>query len=398
MAEERRLLFGQRTIAALPIPADGKRVTYRDTQLNGLCLTVYPTGKKVFYVYRRIRGRPERVRLDTFGTITVQQARELALNVNLQVAQGLSPTAMRQEKRAELTLGELFDIYLERHAKVHKRTWQDDERRFRYHMPQWKRHLLSEIQRSDIIAWHAKLGKGRGIYAANHALAILRILFNKAIEWDFFDGTNPCIGVKKFRETSRDRFLQPDEMQKFFDALDQLNEPTTRDFFLMCLYTGARKSNVLAMRWDQVNLERREWRIPMTKNGTSQVLPLVDMAMALLQERRPTTDSDWVFPSELNATGHLVEPKGSWASVRKATGMADLRMHDLRRSLGSWQARTGASLVIIGKTLNHQSPQSTQVYARLDSDPVRQAMETAVAAMAQASKPKPESAVPPRKN
>lgn len=106
---------------------------------------------------------------------------------------------------------------------------------------------MSEIQRHDILAWHTKIGKERSIYAANHALAILRVLFNKAIEWEFFEGTSPCVGVKKFRETSRDRFLQPDEMQKFFDALNGLSEPTTRDFFLMCLYTGARKSNVLSM-------------------------------------------------------------------------------------------------------------------------------------------------------
>ncbi|MBU0655328.1 MAG: site-specific integrase [Gammaproteobacteria bacterium] len=280
----------------------------------------------------------------------------------------------------------MFDIYIERHAKVHKRTWADDERRFKYHMTSFKRRLLSEIHRNDIITWHAKIGKSRGIYAANHALAIMRVVYNKAIEWDFFEGINPCTGVKKFRETSRDRFLQPDEMQTFFDALEQLAEPTTRDFFLMCLFTGARKSNVLAMRWDEINLNRREWRIPMTKNGTSQVLPLIDPAIALLKERRTSTASDWVFPSKLNNTGHLVEPKGSWDSLRKATGMKDLRMHDLRRSLGSWQARTGASLVVIGKTLNHQSPQSTQVYARLDNDPVRQAMETAVSAMKKAAR------------
>lgn len=386
---ERKLLFGQRSVAALPVPKDGKLATYYDTQLTGFCIRVYPTGKKVFYMYRKVHGRPERIKLDTFGTITVQQARELAQTVNIQVAQGFSPTALRQETRNELTLGEMFDIYIERHAKVHKRTWADDERRFRYHMTSFKRRLLSEIHRKDIITWHAKIGKNRGIYAANHALAILRILFNKAIEWDFFEGINPCTGVKKFRETSRDRFLQPDEMQKFFDALEQLSEPTTRDFFLMCLYTGARKSNVLSMRWDEVNLSRREWRIPMTKNGTSQVLPLVDPAIALLKERRKDSDSDWVFPSKLNNRGHLVEPKGSWDSLRKATGMTDLRMHDLRRSLGSWQARTGASLVVIGKTLNHQSPQSTQVYARLDSDPVRQAMETAISAMKQAAHKQP---------
>jgi integrase len=332
-----------------------------------------------------VHGRPERIKLDSFGTITVQQARELAQAVNVQVAQGLSPTSARQEIRGELTLGELFEIYLERHAKVHKRTWADDERRFKYHMSSLKRRRLSELQRNEILDWHAKIGKVRGIYAANHALAILRILFSKAIEWEFFEGTNPCIGVKKFRETSRDRFIQPDEMQKFFDALERLSETTTRDFFLMCLYTGARKSNVLSMRWDEINLARSEWRIPMTKNGTSQVLPLVDTAILLLKERRSIATGEWVFPSKLNASGHLIEPKGSWETIRKTTGLEDLRMHDLRRSLGSWQARTGASLVIIGKTLNHQSPQSTQVYARLDSDPVRQAMETAVTAMKQAS-------------
>lgn len=385
MSTERRLLFGQRTVAALPTPTDEKVATYYDTQLTGLCIRVYPSGKKVFYVYRKVRGRPERVKLDTFGTITVQQARELAVGVNMQVAQGLSPTSIRQEERAELTLGELFDIYLERHAKVHKRTWTDDEKRFHYHLSHWKRRQLSEIRRNDILAWHAKMGKERGVYAANHALAVLRVLFNKAIEWEFFDATNPCIGVKKFRVTSRERFLQPDEMQKFFDALNQLAEPATRDFFLVCLYTGARKSNVLSMRWDEINVERCEWRIPMTKNGTSQVIPLIESAMVLLKERRLLTASDWVFPSDLNKTGHLVEPKSSWDTVRKTVGLEDLRMHDLRRSLGSWQARTGASLVIIGKTLNHQSPQSTQVYARLDNDPVRQAMETAVAAMKKAA-------------
>lgn len=387
MSAERKVLFGQRSVTALPIPSDGKLVTYYDTQMPGLCVRVYPTGKKVFYMYRKVHGRPERIKLDTFGAITVQQARELATAVNVQVAQGLSPTAIRQEERAEPTLGEFFDIYLERHAKIHKRTWTDDERRFHYHMSHWKRRRISEISKSEIISWHSKIGKARGIYAANHALAILRVLYNKAIEWGFFEGNNPCMGVKKFRETARDRFLQPDEMQKFFDALNQLEETTTRDFLLMCLYTGARRSNVLSMRWDQINLETHEWRIPLTKNGTPQVIPLIGEAISLLHERRKTDTGDWVFPSKLNPTGHLVEPKRAWNKIREATGMTELRMHDLRRSLGSWQARTGASLVIIGKTLNHRSPQSTQVYARLDNDPVRQAMETAVHAMKKAAIP-----------
>ncbi|MBU0655329.1 MAG: Arm DNA-binding domain-containing protein [Gammaproteobacteria bacterium] len=80
---ERKILFGQRSVTALPIPKDGKLVTYYDTQLTGFCVRVYPTGKKVFYMYRKVHGRPERIKLDAFGTITVQQARELAQSVNI---------------------------------------------------------------------------------------------------------------------------------------------------------------------------------------------------------------------------------------------------------------------------------------------------------------------------
>jgi integrase len=388
MSLNNKFLFGQRSVAALPCPTDGKYFTYYDTQLTGLSLRVYPSQKKVFYLYKKILGRPERMKLGEFGTINVQQARELANNLNLHIVQGINPMALRQEARRELTLAEFFDIYMERHAKAHKRSWANDERYFQSHMLHWRRSLLSNIQRNEIITWHLKLGKERGKYAANHSLTPLRTLYNKAIEWEFFNSVNPCKGVKKFQEKSRERFIQPNEMIRFFEAVNELRDRSSRDFFLMCLYTGARKSNVLSMRWKDIDMNRHEWNISMTKNGTAQTIPLIDAAINLLKERHQTAVGEWIFPSSLNSTGHLVEPRGSWETIRKIAGLEDLRMHDLRRSLGSWQARTGASLVIIGKTLNHQSPQSTQIYARLDNDPVRQAMETAVTAMMDAAKVK----------
>ena len=157
-----------------------------------------------------------------------------------------------------------------------------------------------------------------------------------------------------------------------------------RDYITFALLTGARKSNVLAMRWDQINLNRREWRIPRTKNETPQIVTLTEEAAFLLQQRKATATNDFVFPGT-GRTGHLTEPKKGWGRILKQAGIADLRIHDLRRTLGSWQARTGASLAIIGKSLNHKSPQATAIYARLDLDPVRASVEKATKAMFEAA-------------
>ena len=101
-------------------------------------------------------------------------------------------------------------------------------------------------------------------------------------------------------------------------------------------------------------------------------------------DSRKAGSGEFVFPGE-GVTKHIVEPKKAWATLLKAAGIENLRIHDLRRTLGSWQARTGASLPIIGKSLNHKTHQATAIYARLDLDPVRQSVNTATAAMMEAA-------------
>ena len=102
--------------------------------------------------------------------------------------------------------------------------------------------------------------------------------------------------------------------------------------------------------------------------------------MTVLKARLEANGEEWVFPGA-GATGHLASPKRAWKRVLDRAKIRDLRIHDLRRTLGSYQARTGASLVIIGKSLNHKSAQSTSVYARLDIDPVRESITRATADM-----------------
>ena len=136
------------------------------------------------------------------------------------------------------------------------------------------------------------------------------------------------------------------------------------------------------MRWEELNLARATWIIPAekSKSGEAVHVALTPPVLRILKERKLNSISEWIFPGT-GRSGHLVEPKSAWKRILKRAGLTDLRLHDLRRTLGSWQAATGASLPIIGKSLGHKSLQATQIYARLNLDPVRDAVNTATNAM-----------------
>ncbi len=219
-----------------------------------------------------------------------------------------------------------------------------------------------------------------------------------------------------------------------------------RDYVLISLLTGARKSNVHSMRWQDINLERAEWSLPgvFTKNGDPITIPLVPEAVEIIKRRKPEKAAVYVFPGT-GKSGHIENSRSGWDRVLdrdeviqladriKVAGgqfeynfddpenpafahlgvllklarlkaadmqidtngarMADLRPHDLRRTLGSWQASTGSSLLMIGKTLGHRSHAATAIYAHLNIDPVRQAMATATSALLGAGKAKPTGQV-----
>ncbi|MBS0236033.1 MAG: site-specific integrase [Proteobacteria bacterium] len=213
----------------------------------------------------------------------------------------------------------------------------------------------------------------------------MRAIYNKAIEWGW-DGVNPSNGIKKFKEKSRDRFLQQNELPRFFDALAEEPNEVVRDYILLSMFTGARKSNMLAMRWCDIDLDMAIWRIPDTKNGDPVVIPLVGIALEILKKRKLSNDATgfiehpYVFPGQ-KPNKPIADPKRTWKRVLKISGISNLRLHDLRRTLGSWQAMTGATTAVIGKSLGHKSKHATAVYERLQLDPVRAAFEAATEAM-----------------
>ena len=402
----RKFGFTKKLLDKLPLPTNGQRAYFYDSQTRGLALAVSPAGKKVFLLYRKISGRPERVTIGPYPDLTIDQARGEAGRLNGAIARGDNPASRRRLIREEATLGELFSTWLEHHAKPNKKTWSDDEGMFNKHLNAWKVRKISDIRRLDIVNLHARIGSKSGPYAANRVVELLSSMFGKGIEWGW-DGQNPATKIKAFREKKRERFLQPEELPAFFEALSKELNETIRDYLLVALLTGARRANVQAMRWEEINWPAQTWRIPETKSGEPVTLPLSPRAVAILENRKTASTGKWVFPGK-GASGHLVEPKNAWKRILKNAaaiqvknwlelnpgkdaadftkefpnaGFQDLRIHDLRRTLGSWQAATGASLPIIGKSLGHKSLGATQVYARLNLDPVRASVNKATDAL-----------------
>jgi integrase len=382
----RRINFTVHNLQGRPQPPAGKLAWVYDAKVPGLAMLTTSTGHKTFYCYRKVNGRPQRIRLGGFPQISIKQARNLTAKINGQIAEGLDPMEERRAVRQSATLQELFDRYISDHAtpRLTARTIVTDKSRFKTCFEGWTSRKLATLRSADVRNLHAQMAKERGQVTANRAVQLLRRMFN----WGKVT-PNPAgnKAVDFFQEKSRDRFLRRDEMAKLFQSLDDLEtNPTIRDFVYVSLWTGARRSNVLSMRWDEIDLNQQIWTVPAgkSKSGETMRIHLAAPAMDILR-RRKNIGSEFVFPGP-GITGHLQEPKQTWKKVLERAGLADLRLHDLRRSLGSWMAAGGTSLAIIGKTLGHHDPATTQIYARLDLDPVRENVDAAVAAMQRAVK------------
>ena len=395
-----RFLFTKTTLLALALPKQGQRLTVYDTKVPKLAVRATATGTKSFYVVKRVGASMVWVKLGTFPDMTVEQARGEAEKALGEFASGDNPAAVKRALKVEPTFSDAMVDFLDGKRKrdgspIAPKTKRDYSDLVRLHFGALAGRKLSGIERTDVKALHAKLTKAGKPGQADKCVALVSSVFMYMRDTEKYSGTNPAERLKKNPPVQRDRFIQPDELPRFFEALADMPNPTMRDFFLLALLTGARRSNVCSMRWENLDMNGRIWRIAKTKNGTPQNVPLSPEAIVVLEGRARA--GEWVFPGD-GATGHIVEPKKAWAALLKAAGLENLRVHDLRRTLGSWQARTGASLPIIGKSLNHKTHQATAIYARLDLDPVRQSVNTATSAMMVAAGLKEPAQVLPLRN
>lgn len=373
-----KINFTHGVLNNLPIPEKGKRTVFFDQKVSGLNVIVTDKGTKSFYLRKVIHGQSTRLLIGAYPDLSVERAREKANEMLSQIADGKNPHEERQKLKQEPTFAEMFSIFQDRHGKRYKRTFKQDERTFQNHLKKrFGNKKLTMLTRHDFQKMMMDISETHGEYAANKSLAIARSILNKAIEWGIFHKENPAAFVKSHKQKARDRFLQRDEMQRFLRVVNNEENENIRDFVRLCLFTGARKSNVMSMHWLDIDMNAHEWRIPITKNGKPHIVPLIPAAVTVLEQRASThAKRGYVFPSH-SASGHMMEPKKAWKRMLEKAEIKDFRIHDLRRTMGSYQAILGISTHIIGKSLGHESLAATQIYARLDQDPIRAAMSSA---------------------
>lgn len=389
MTNPTKFRFTQRAIDALPphpANAASRSAEYSDTEVIGLRLAVNKAGRKFFYFRFTFNGEKRVIKLGEYGAMTIPDARKKALEMRADIDAGIDPTVERDRIRGIPTFKDFaLNDYME-WAKGSKRSWNADLSKFNNHLiPKFGNRRLTEITMRDIQLYHAQVRQSHSAGSANRHLSVISKLYKCAIQWGIVE-RNPCAGVKKFQENNAmQRFLTPDEIRRLYKAMDDMNGRSVMTIasLKLLLLTGARRSEALTARWENVDLERGIWRIPHTKNGRAHHVMLSDEAKELLAKLPRVEGSPWVFPGR-DPSKHVVDPRKCLDQLMDAAGIERIRIHDLRHTFASLCAQSGHDLYLIKQALNHSDIQVTQRYAHLTSDNLRTAVQSVGSIVSQA--------------
>jgi integrase len=376
--------------------------------------------RKSFFWTRRLNGVVYFKALGEWPGVPVAQARVAAEELNGVAAKwkqseyaGANP--FREEKQAERTTAPTFDELLESYianvlmsndpqigALNKERAAYEIKILVKNHLSKLKNMPIDQITANHILA--AK-NAATGVYSQNSIVELVRRLYTWASgsrdgKLNFWKVDNPARDISLNARKPRARFLQPEELIVFNEQLEKETHVDLKDFLTLALASGVRKSNIFAARWDDVKWERGIWTIPVSKNGDAYDVGLTAKALEVLRRRyKEKTDSEFIFPSR-SKTGHVVDLKKEWHKFRTRCGLADVRVHDLRRTKGSYMAISGESLQKIAGTLGHKSLGSTEIYSRLNQESVREASlagDAAMERMMQAARKRIKLAAPKQK-
>lgn len=379
-----KILLTQNYVTTSVCPVDQKKLDLFDTQTKGLLLEIRLSGGKTFYLrYQDARGKTRQLRLADSRDVTLSQARTLADKARNKIAMGDDPCAEKANAKLVPTFGKFIAECYVPYIKSYKRSWETDVSLLKNHLlPRFAGRHMDEILTQDIIKMHAdRKNEGAAPGSANRLLILMRYMFNLAVKWQVVGiKTNPTKGVPLYIENNKmERYLSKEEGHRLYEAVLTSLNPMLQYIVPMLILTGARKREVLDAKWVDIDIERRTWRVPISKGGIARHIPLSDSVINLLTTI-PHADNQWIFPNpETNKP--YVSIYYSWNTARKSCGLADVRMHDLRHSFASFLVNAGRTLFEVQKILGHTQIKTTQRYAHLSQDTLRDAANAANHAM-----------------
>ena len=367
-----RLILTPSVVEAAECLEGKRKIDLFDLRTRGLMLEVRETGGKTYYFrYRSARGRTHQLKLADTRDVTLAQARQLADQYRNQLAMGEDPKEAIEALKAVPTFAQFVEEDFLPYIKAYKRSWQCDVSMLRNHLLPALGHLhMDIISRRDVqklIIGRREIGKAPG--TCDRVLILARHIFNCAMKWKTPGVTsNPAKEVELFKiDNKRERYLNEEEVHRLYEALQMSENPMLKFIVPMLLMTGARKREVLDARWDDFEYETRLWKIPFTKSGKPRYVPMSDGVLAILEAVPRIAGSAYVFPNP-DTKKPFVTVHNTWDRVRKAAGLADVRLHDLRHSFASILINNGRSLYEVQHLLGHTQIKTTERYAHLQQD------------------------------
>ena len=358
-------------IKSITCPPGKRKIDVYDSQCKGLLLEVrYSGGKTYYFRFRNHRGKVRQLRIGGSEWVTLKQARHLAKISRNKLAMGEDPC----ETNAELQRVPKLEAFIREDylpfIKTYKRSWKTDESIIRNHInPNFGHLFMDTLNKKHVLDFVGKMSKTHSRGSVNQAIILLRYIFNCAIRWETVRVVNnPTKDIPLLENNNkRERFLSKEEVDRLVAAVRRSPNKMLKYIIPMLILTGARKREVLTARWEDFDLEKSIWRIPMSKSGKPRYVPLSESTKEILSAVPRLDGTNFVFPNP-----ETLEPYVSfyyaWDTARRAAGLSDVRVHDLRHSFASFLVNAGRSLYEVQRILGHAQISTTQRYAHLSQE------------------------------